>query len=47
MFLKPSLYLIEKIIFGIIMIAIIISPNTFNQLIYLTTGFRFLAHKKY
>ena len=30
-----------------IVTAIIISPNTFNQLIYLTTGFRFLAHKKY
>jgi hypothetical protein len=34
LFSKPSLHLIAKIILGIIMTAIIISPNIFNQPIY-------------
>ena len=34
LFSKPSLHLIAKIILGIIMTAIIISPNIFNQSIY-------------
>ena len=37
LFSKPSLYLIAKIIFGIIITAIIISPNIFSAFIYLST----------
>lgn len=42
LFSKPSLHLIAKIILGIIMTAIIISPNIFNQSIYSSTNPNFL-----
>ena len=41
LFSKPSLHLIAKIILGIIMTAIIISPNIFNQSICSSTNFQF------
>lgn len=44
LFFKPSLHLISKIIFGIIMTAIIIDPNTFNQPIYSSTYFVWHIH---
>ena len=38
LFSKPSLHLIAKIILGIIMTAIIISPNIFSQSIYFSSN---------
>ena len=46
LFSKPSLHLIAKIILGIIMTAIIISPNIFNQSIYSSANSDFARSRR-